>query len=58
VGLKKLLVKLAVRLIAPKLMRALGGAGSSRVTMRPYRAYQSKPKGWLGLAARVLKKLR
>jgi hypothetical protein len=57
-GLKKLVVKLAVRLIAPKLMRAFGGAGSSRVMMRPYRAYQSKPRGLLSLAARVLKKLR
>lgn len=56
-GLKKLVVKLAVRLLAPKLMRALSGAGS-RVTARPYRTHQSKPKGLLGLAARVLKKLR
>ena len=56
-GLKKLVVKLAVRLLAPKLMRALGGAGV-RVTSRPYRAYRPKPKGLLGLAARALKKLR
>ena len=56
-GLKKLIVKLAVRLLAPKLARALGGAGA-RVVARPYRAYQPKPKGLLGLAARVLKKLR
>ena len=53
-GLKKLLVKLAVRLIAPKLMRVLGGAGS-RVMGR---VHQPKPKGLLGLAARLLKKLR
>ena len=56
-GLKKLIVKLAVRLLAPKLARALGATGA-RVTARPYRAYQPKPKGLLGLATRVLKKLR
>lgn len=56
-GLKKLVVKLAARLLAPKLMRALGGAGS-RVTVRPYRAHSLKPKGLLGLVARLLKKLR
>ena len=53
-GLKKLVVKLVVQLLAPKMMRALGGA----VTARLDRAYPPKPKGVLSLAARVLKKLR
>ena len=53
-GLKKLAVKPVVRLLVPKLMRALGGA----VTARLDRAYPPKPKGVLSLAARVLKKLR
>ena len=57
-GLKKLVVKLAMRLIAPKLARALGGASSSRFAGGSYRAYQLEPKSLLGLAARVLKKLR
>jgi len=53
-GLKKLVVKPVVRRLAPKLMRALGGA----VTARLDRAYPLKPKGVLSLATRVLKKPR
>ena len=43
------MVKLAVRLIAPKLARALSGASSSRFAGGSYRAYQLKPKGLYGL---------
>lgn len=57
-GLKKLVFKLALGLIAPKLMRAFGGAGGSRFAGSTYRSYRPKPKGLLGLAARFLRNWR
>jgi hypothetical protein len=61
-GLKSMLFKLAVRTLAPKLGRALMGAGKygrARGYAYPAYGYTRKPKsrGVMGLVKRVLKKI-